>query len=481
MNSQPESITITEAADLRVWQWLRALSPTMEDQAIAVLGDLTADQTTYVAATGAFADAKNATLTLIPDANRNTSLPTSFRSLAVSSSDTSWLAELEAEFIETFPNTPITWMTQSSQFPFTCSARRPYMGERGTLVVGAEATPWPTLGIVIPSVVNAGGAMLAAVNALKTYPGPSRVAIVTNNATEEATEALQAFTETSFGLVQVLTTDSNSYASAANRGMEQLNTELTLINADDTVVGPTTLVEMVRTIRETTKSGATPGIVGPKLSNVTGDQATELTEYATVAEMGEAALTWYETHNGTASQALDLRGDLLMITSACRTAVGGFDPKFALGYWEVEDYLLRARLAGFSSWIAEGAYAHHTGIATFSAPELVQTRNEEIFRWKWDLMNAADRHALTAAPEGVNLRIPLNATYQPEFGVNYNGIQLDLYSQLSDVEFVAWVMQRMAVRPRDFRRQVAALFLPSQPQYAVVTPAEINATVDVAA
>jgi len=476
-------MTASDATDLRVWQWLRALTPLMEDHTIAVLGNLTAEQTTFISAITTFADAKKASLTLLPDADRSTPLPTEFRTLAIQSTDSAWLAEIAETLKNTFPNAEQQWLTQGAQFPFTVTSRRPYMGENSTLIVGtASAITWPTLGVIIPTVVNAGGAMLAAVNALKTYPGPCRIAIVTNNSSVENIARLQDFADTSYGHVQVLETPATSYASAANRGMEMLNTELTLINADDTVVGPTTLIEMVRTLRETEKLNMNPGIVGPMLCNSTGDQQIDLASYNTVAEMSDAALAHYSTKSGSANQTMDLRGDLLLITAACRNAVGGFDPKFALGYYETEDYVLRARLSGFTTWIAEGAYAHHTGVATFAQPDIARQRNEEIFRWKWDLVQVSDKNNLTAAPEGVSLLIPFNATYQPEFAVNYEGIELDLYSQLSDVEFVAWVMQRMANRPRDYRRQVAALFLPAnKPHYAVVEHAEIESSVDLAA
>ncbi len=57
----------------------------------------------------------------------------------------------------------------------------------------------------------------------------------------------------------------------------------------------------------------------------------------------------------------------MLITAACRAAVGGFDvDNFPRGYGEENDFCMRAATAGFRNVLCPNAYVAHEGGVSFS-------------------------------------------------------------------------------------------------------------------
>ena len=152
----------------------------------------------------------------------------------------------------------------------------------------------------------------------------------------------------------------------------------------------------------------------------------------------------------------------MLIHPDCLKAVGGFDPQFGLGNFEDDDYNLRCTLAGFTSWIAEGAFLFHHGSSTFRRLgidyEASMARNAEQMRKKWDLERVEDWAKITQAPENVSLFVPLGRPlHQAEFPVRVNGEKIDLVKQATDKEFAGWLTKRLRDKPNDFRKAVIEL------------------------
>lgn len=72
----------------------------------------------------------------------------------------------------------------------------------------------------------------------------------------------------------------------------------------------------------------------------------------------------------------------MLIKRAVVERIGGLDPRFGLGNFEDDDFSLRARLAGFESWIAEDCFVHHFGSRTFAGAKI---NYEESLRKNWSL------------------------------------------------------------------------------------------------
>jgi GT2 family glycosyltransferase len=70
--------------------------------------------------------------------------------------------------------------------------------------------------------------------------------------------------------------------------------------------------------------------------------------------------------------------------------LGSLDERFAVGWFEDDDYSRRARHAGYRVICAEDAFVHHHGQAAFNlrAPvelEALWKENQQRFEDKWDV------------------------------------------------------------------------------------------------
>jgi hypothetical protein len=151
-----------------------------------------------------------------------------------------------------------------------------------------------------------------------------------------------------------------------------------------------------------------------------------------------------------------------LIHRECLNAIGGFDPRFGIGNFEDDDWNLRAKLAGFSAWIADGAFLHHEGSSTFRKLGVDYRANIErnalCFMDKWRLDSLEAWPQVTQAPDGVSLHVPLDArlSEEKEYGILVNGEPVHLIDQASEVEFAAWIVQQLRDRPRQARKAVVA-------------------------
>jgi hypothetical protein len=211
---------------------------------------------------------------------------------------------------------------------------------------------------------------------------------------------------------------------------------------------------------ELERLGHNPGVVGPVSNNVNGLQHVDLGGYSGLAEMLEAGRKYHHDHAAAVTQVLQVRGLCLLIHPKCLEAVGGFDPLFGLGNFEDDDHNLRTRLAGFTLWVADGAFLHHAGSTTFKQLNINYSvsiqRNSAALAHKWGLQTSENWVSVTEKPEGVDLFIPLDSRSQEgsRCVVSINGQPVDLLREASDVEFAGWVMHALSTRPREIRRAV---------------------------
>lgn len=177
----------------------------------------------------------------------------------------------------------------------------------------------------------------------------------------------------------------------------------------------------------------------------------------------QARATAYHRDNcQSVSQEMQIRGLLLWLDRGLVSEIGGFDPRFGIGNFEDDDYNLRARLAGYTLWRADGAFLHHAGSSTFRSLnvdyEANIARNASLFCEKWQIDSLDRWPLLERAPQGVSLYCDPDTAYQPsEFSVTLNGERIDLVTQASDIEFAGWVLSRLAQFPRSKRRDIIEL------------------------
>lgn len=370
---------------------------------------------------------------------------------------------------QAFPGRQVRFLSQQARWPGLIHEGLDDEAMYCIAVIGDGDLPsWPRLGLAMPTVDNSTQALDTITYLSRYYPGEVVFAVVANGTSEEHLTPLRQLRDSAPYMVHLLEEPTNlGYGMGANRGLDHLwQTEwfdyFGVIN-DDIVPSVGCTIELVRAFQQLDELGHKPGLVAPVSNNVNGRQHVDIGSFGNLAGMMYRAERHQWIHKNSASRHFQLRGLYLLIHPDCLSDLGGFDPRFGLGNFEDDDYNLRAKLAGFSLWIADGAFVFHHGSQTFGQLDLnyqgIIERNMQVFQWKWDLENPEDWPYVNEAPEGLALYVPLTSSFEAEFSVTVNGKEhLDLIHQASDVEFAAWVYERMRHRPRDFRREVVGLF-----------------------
>lgn len=328
----------------------------------------------------------------------------------------------------------------------------------------SERNQWPSIGIAMPTVDNAEQACQAMQAFLKSYPGRLQFAVVANGTSGLHLEALRTFAKAHAANIHVVTLKENvGYGAGCNAGLAALSEmggfDLIGVTNDDVYPTLECLSEMVAALCELEKLGHNPGLIGPVSNNINGPQQKAIGEYADPSQLEARAREWLERHHESVTETVQLRGLFFLMTQTCFQTVGGFDTCFGIGNFEDDDLNLRARLAGFTIWIADGAFLHHYGSTTFRSLGIDYTanmqRNAETFLRKWKLQRLEDWPTLAACPEGTSLHCPVgHPQTDPRFRVRLNGEVVDLVEQASDVEFAAWIVSRLSSRPRTDRLRV---------------------------
>ena len=398
-----------------------------------------------------------------------------------------WTPNEFAELVRSiFPDRQVRFLSQEARWPGLIREGLDDDAMYCIAVIGDGDLPkWPRIGLAMPTVNNVQQANDTIVHLSRFYPGELHFAVAANGSDEESLGGLKQLESSMPYMVKVIhSTENLGYGRGANMGlswlMDQNGFDLYGVTNDDVVGVPTTLIEMTSAWSALTAGGHQVGALGPVSNKVAGAQQVELGEFSDLTGLLYLAEQRHLLAHSNVTEHFQIRGLFMLITPECLSTVGGFDPRFNIGNFEDDDFNLRCRLAGFSSWIVDGAFLYHHGSQTFgklmneeaSKYNACLERNQEIFQWKWDLMEPDQWPMLEEAPEGVNLFVPLDATWPHQFTVNLDGFQLDLMSQVSDIEFTKWVYDRLKVRHRDVRKAVFQVLMADAPSQAVVQTAE---------
>lgn len=351
---------------------------------------------------------------------------------------------------------------QEAVWPF---AIQPGTGSHPIFVNPGSLPPieHPSLGIVVPTHAHPRAAVEAVASMAAEYPGAATFAIVANGVAEPGLRALREWTSDHpdrMALIEI--TENIGYGRGCNAGLAKLckkKLDFVGVMNDDVLPGQDCLFEMVYAFRQLDALGHRPGAIGPVSNEINGGQRVDFAPFSDVETMRKLAKEYWTENRSSANQTLQLRGLLLLWSKACLDAVGGFDPRFGMGNFEDDDHNLRTRLAGFTLWIAGGAFLFHHGSSTFRAIDIDYEanirRNSEAMIRKWGLERLEDWIALESAPVGLTNYQPF-VTEVDGPTVKINGETVDLLHQASDIEFAAWVMHQTAKKP-DGRRVLVAL------------------------
>ncbi len=185
-----------------------------------------------------------------------------------------------------------------------------------------------------------------------------------------------------------------------NQGMAAARGDYFLLLNNDVVVTPGWLEKLIAWAEHKKNVG----IVGPVSNFAAGRQLVAEFNYdpVSLAGLDDFAEEYGRNHVRQGLPFLRIIGFCMLIKKAVVEKIGGFDLRYGYGYFEDDDFSLRANLAGFESWIAKDCFIHHFGSRTFVGERVDilerMLRNWELFKKKWGI------------PPDVDIRVRVDLT-----------------------------------------------------------------------
>jgi GT2 family glycosyltransferase len=203
------------------------------------------------------------------------------------------------------------------------------------------------------------GACLAAIRRNTAFPGLE--VLVVDNASSDGTAAMLAEAAARDPRIRVLRSDRNlGFAKGSNWGLREGRGSIAVLLNDDTAVSPGWLSRLVAHLER----DPSLALVCP-VTNEAGSDARIEASYETLAEMEEfsrrRAAEWLGRLRETETVALFCAA----ARSETLRALGLLDERYEVGMFEDDDLSLAARRRGFRVAVAEDAFVHHVGQASF--------------------------------------------------------------------------------------------------------------------
>jgi GT2 family glycosyltransferase/tetratricopeptide (TPR) repeat protein/2-polyprenyl-3-methyl-5-hydroxy-6-metoxy-1,4-benzoquinol methylase len=203
------------------------------------------------------------------------------------------------------------------------------------------------------------------------------------------------------------------FPKAANQGIAAATGEQILLLNNDTVVTSGWLTELLAILHRDPHIG----LVGPMSNEVSGGQRIAVS-YTDLDGLEPFARAWRDANTNIMVEADRLVGFCLLVRRKVFDAIGVFDERFGIGNFEDDDLTRRAREAGYRAVVAQGAFVHHVGGATFRREQLdfgkLLHENEALYRAKWDATRPPETNGHTPsllpvheleAPKGRGLKV----------------------------------------------------------------------------
>ena len=226
---------------------------------------------------------------------------------------------------------------------------------------------------------------------------PYEIIFVDNGSTDGTPEYLRSLA----GARVICNSQNRGFPAAVNQGLEIATGQQILLLNNDVIV----TTGWLRRLLETLHADSRTGMVGPVSNNVSGPQQVPV-GYRQLADLDGEAWDRHSRHptsRQTCGEVERLVGFCLLLKREVVDAIGRLDERFGVGNFEDDDYIRRARHAGYRAVIARNAFVHHFGSVSFRGAGLdlteVLTENERLYSEKWGHETApGDSAPIPASP-----------------------------------------------------------------------------------
>jgi len=187
----------------------------------------------------------------------------------------------------------------------------------------------------------------------------------------------------------IITNDVNvGFAPAINQGIEVAKAPYVIILNNDVIVTPQWADFMIKakeTLEHASQIGPY-GIIGPASNYVAGRQSVPNIRYR-LEDLDNVAMKFHNANKHNYMVTGYLSGFCVLVDRQVFNEIGLFDPQFAPGGYEDNDFVVRANRAGWKAIIAGDVFVHHFGSRTLDMVEFKHLRrgvaNRSKFYGKW--------------------------------------------------------------------------------------------------
>jgi len=207
--------------------------------------------------------------------------------------------------------------------------------------------------------------------------------IVDNASTDGTPEFLREYAASRDHVSLILNDENLGFAAGNNVGLKQAKGEFQILLNNDTYVTPGWLKDLVRHFDD-----ESIGLVGPVTNNI-GNEAKVDIQYFNMVEMVEAARVFTRVHSREHIFVDTAAFFCVAIRKEVIEKVGLLDEAFGRGFFEDDDYCIRARKAGYKVAIADDVFVHHHLSASFNKlkdeeKQNLFEKNKAIYEAKWE-------------------------------------------------------------------------------------------------
>jgi GT2 family glycosyltransferase len=265
----------------------------------------------------------------------------------------------------------------------------------------ADAGGMPSSSIIIPTHDGLDHLRLCLASLEEALPEPFRgEVIVVDDASGGEMQAFLKERQASLPYLKVIRSAQNrGFVASCNRGARTATGDILIFLNDDTIPQTGWLRALLRTFREHPDAGA----VGGKLIYPDGrlqEAGNSVFSDGSAANIGRDDRAIEAPHYNYLREVDYCSGALLATPRALFSEIGGFDKRYAPGYYEDTDYCFEVRKHGYRVYYQPESVVVHTeggtgGTDLTSGAKRFQVVNHEKFARKW-------KDALRAQPKPVS-------------------------------------------------------------------------------
>lgn len=223
-------------------------------------------------------------------------------------------------------------------------------------------------------------------NLLQFTPAMKELIIIDNASRGGTIEYLDQWRQAIELPVRIIQNEENvGFSRGVNQGLALCQSDWIVLLNNDVIVTPFWLEKLLKHASESR-------IVSPVYGNFTLDQTPRILfpffRDSSLPILLEYASQVYQQFNHQIKETHRLSGTCLLFHQQVLDRIGGFDPRFKIGYFEDDDWSYRAKLAGFSLLEVLDTFVYHFGGATMTHFENIsqlRLENWQRFCLKWDL------------------------------------------------------------------------------------------------